>query len=416
MRRLRLTWLLLSISLLLVLVPLAVLVMLRVPESELARRTQAELLAQGAVVASTYRVALGYREQESVEPMTPLLDVSAVDILPEPEDLLGGVRPERPSAAAGAAVQPILRQAAASTLAAIHVVDAHGVVVASSREALYDSLADRQEVQRALTGRPTAVLRNRNVKGRDFGLSTVSRNTRVRVHVAFPILAGGQVVGAVVLSRTPISLVQATYQHRGNLALAAMVILGLAAMIGLLISIVMRRSFRALVTQSRGIAAGRPEARAPLEHSLMREVTEVSEALVQMADALQERGEYLSTFASNVSHALKTPLTSVRGALELLGDHLDSMSEEEQRHFLDIAERDTARMQRMVRRLLELARADTHSPHASATPVEPLLRNLSQVFGADVEVVKPEPLRALVADQLAAALLFYRSRSLEVDA
>jgi two-component system phosphate regulon sensor histidine kinase PhoR len=61
-------------------------------------------------------------------------------------------------------------------------------------------------------------------------------------------------------------------------------------------------------------------------------------------------------FVANVSHELRTPLTAIRGYVEAL---LDSPGDGEQtRRFLEIIQRHSARMERMVSDLLRLARLD----------------------------------------------------------
>ena len=61
-------------------------------------------------------------------------------------------------------------------------------------------------------------------------------------------------------------------------------------------------------------------------------------------------------FVANVSHELRTPLTAVRGYVEAL---LDAPSADpESRRFLEIIERHTLRMERLVKDLLRLARLD----------------------------------------------------------
>lgn len=77
-----------------------------------------------------------------------------------------------------------------------------------------------------------------------------------------------------------------------------------------------------------------------------------------MADGLFDRSDYISTFATHVSHEIKTPLTSIRGALELVRDADDQMSVMDRRRFLENALADTARMTLLLERLQELARAD----------------------------------------------------------
>ncbi|MEE2636543.1 MAG: ATP-binding protein [Acidobacteriota bacterium] len=60
-------------------------------------------------------------------------------------------------------------------------------------------------------------------------------------------------------------------------------------------------------------------------------------------------------FVANVSHELRTPLTAIRGGVETL---LDQVSADEDRRFLSIIARNSARMERLVSDLLRLARLD----------------------------------------------------------
>jgi two-component system phosphate regulon sensor histidine kinase PhoR len=61
-------------------------------------------------------------------------------------------------------------------------------------------------------------------------------------------------------------------------------------------------------------------------------------------------------FVANVSHELRTPLTAIRGYVEALSE--GDASPEDSRRFLDIIERHTERMERLVKDLLRLARLD----------------------------------------------------------
>jgi two-component system phosphate regulon sensor histidine kinase PhoR len=61
-------------------------------------------------------------------------------------------------------------------------------------------------------------------------------------------------------------------------------------------------------------------------------------------------------FVANVSHELRTPLTAIRGYVEALSD--GDVTSENSRRFLDIIERHTDRMERLVKDLLRLARLD----------------------------------------------------------
>jgi two-component system, OmpR family, phosphate regulon sensor histidine kinase PhoR len=73
-------------------------------------------------------------------------------------------------------------------------------------------------------------------------------------------------------------------------------------------------------------------------------------------------------FVANVSHELRTPLTAVRGYVEALMD--DPPDSGEHRKFLDVINRHTARMERLVRDLLRLARLDAQQEIAEARAIE----------------------------------------------
>ncbi len=73
-------------------------------------------------------------------------------------------------------------------------------------------------------------------------------------------------------------------------------------------------------------------------------------------------------FIANVSHELRTPLTAVRGYVEALLD--ESMEPDDARRFLEIIARHSARMERLVRDLLRLARLDAGQERIEPVPVQ----------------------------------------------
>jgi two-component system phosphate regulon sensor histidine kinase PhoR len=81
-------------------------------------------------------------------------------------------------------------------------------------------------------------------------------------------------------------------------------------------------------------------------------------------------------FVANVSHELRTPLTAVRGYVEALMD--EPASPAQQKTFLEVIDRHTARMERLVRDLLRLARLDAHQETAElrSTDVAALFRTV----------------------------------------
>ena len=73
-------------------------------------------------------------------------------------------------------------------------------------------------------------------------------------------------------------------------------------------------------------------------------------------------------FVANVSHELRTPLTAVRGYVEALTE--ESVSPEQRRTFLEIINRHTGRMERLVHDLLRLARLDAQQETVDLRPVD----------------------------------------------
>ena len=99
-----------------------------------------------------------------------------------------------------------------------------------------------------------------------------------------------------------------------------------------------------------------------LRRGSSQEVADLSESLASMARTLEARADYIRDFAAEVSHEFKTPLAGMHGAVELLRDHLDEMDPAERQRFIASLGENVDRLDRLVRRLLELARADVLRP------------------------------------------------------
>jgi signal transduction histidine kinase len=120
------------------------------------------------------------------------------------------------------------------------------------------------------------------------------------------------------------------------------------------------RSLKVLARTTHRIAEGEMRAVDALDlaaHSHLGEVRELSAAVATMTAQLRERLAYITEFAGNVSHEFKTPISTLRGTVELLRDDQDMPLAQRER-FLDNAQADLARMERLVSGLLALARAE----------------------------------------------------------
>lgn len=290
----------------------------------------------------------------------------------------GLARPGASMDAVAHALRDDLATARARTLCATQIVDADGVVLASTGGTTGHSLADDPEVERALAGELGTVERERTrVRTRDpAALDGPSRFSSVRSFVAVPIHADGAVVGAVVMSRTPREELQAFAQMGPRLlvalAVAAALTIALAWASGWLGS----RSLASLSDAARRIAAGARDAEAltDLGGSHVREVGALADAVRGMHGQLQARLDYIDEFAGNVAHEFRTPIATLRGTLELLQDDPDMPVAQRERFFAN-ANAELQRLATLVDGLLALARAERLGDAATIDPAA-LLREL----------------------------------------
>jgi signal transduction histidine kinase len=178
-----------------------------------------------------------------------------------------------------------------------------------------------------------------------------------------PIVVNGRVAGVVVVSpRRPFGLV---VRELGPL----MAIVGVAllatgtAIVSLVIFGPASRRLRALADATRRLGAGDLDARAPETGG--DEVAAVARAFNQMASELSARAAELQAadrarrqLLADVSHELMTPLTAVRGYVETLTMPGLGLDEATRMRYFGVVEQETARLERIVQDLLDLARLE----------------------------------------------------------
>jgi signal transduction histidine kinase len=166
----------------------------------------------------------------------------------------------------------------------------------------------------------------------------------------------------VLVSRTPRNIIQTLYSKRFALLELALVLIAAVVALAWFAGHTVVRPTRQLAAMARRVARGEIHAVEPLPLPITREAQSLSKSIVTMARTLEARADYVRDLALGISHEFKTPLTGIRGGAELLRDHLDEMSAKERRKFLSNILADTERLERLVRRILELARADSLAP------------------------------------------------------
>jgi len=375
---------LLGLNAFILLIPLLAILLLDIYQGYLVRQTERRLISESVLIGEAWReLQLREGERPDIRPkgsqspfffIEPVVDLSEGICPPEGEIPSCSIDEQAPERRAGRQLKPLLDRAKLINLSAARILDSRGCVVSSTGSQLGVDLSKLPEVAEALKGRYHAVARSRYSDEPPPPLTSVSRRGTIRVFTATPILSDGQLLGVVRMSRTALSPLEALWEYHHLLLFAFISTLFLTVAGSLHFARSIIRPVREITAAAQSIARG--EERLPLQpHGLVpRELYDLSQALDLMMAQLQERANYIAEFAANLSHELKTPITAVRGAVELLREM--EMSSAQQDHFLSNINEDAARMERLVNRLLRLARIEHGEPPQMEVPLMPLLEPL----------------------------------------
>lgn len=373
----------------------------RIYENQLVHQAESELIAQSAALVAVIgrdlranlpadaalgaAVAADARSEAAagLVPVLPSLDLARDQLLPRRPDAQPALAPAAEAfRAAGARLGPILVETQRVTLAGFRLLDSNGIVIAG-REELGQSLAHVEEVAAALRGRFAAALRLRVSKNEPPPLYSLSRGTGVRVFTAMPVVIDGRVAAVLYSSRTPSNVFRHLYEERGKVVAAGLSVAILTLLIGLAFHRAITRPVKELIARTAAIGRGDRNALQPLRHHGTAEFATLSQSFLDMAGALNARSDFVATFAAHVSHELKSPLTSIEGAAELLRDDIEAgtgrMTDAERRRFLDNIVADAKRLTAITNRLRELARAEA-TPTDGATEIGPVIEALRSAF------------------------------------
>ncbi len=371
---------------------------LRVYENTLVRQTEAELVAQSAaLVAAAETLWPGgtatARNVSGYSPYRGRIDLSTDQVLPERPPPRGRdtSKIDPAALAVGEKLAPMIDGTTSTTLASVIFVDRGGRIVRGDLAG--GDYSHVPEIARMLKGRPDTVLRRNGDYRPRYSFEWLSRASALRVHYVRPIIVKGEVVGGLISSRSARALFRGIYEDRGKIALGVVVIFGLLIVLGSLVSRGVTRPIELLSAASRDVSAGRGEVPETPQTAAV-EIRQLFEDFREMAQTISVRSRYLRDFAAALSHEFKTPLAGIAGAVEILEDHYESMSEAERRKFLGNISADTARLSQLVRRLLDLARADMAAPEAdAAASVEDVARRLADALSISGFKVKADAAR-----------------------
>ena len=162
-----------------------------------------------------------------------------------------------------------------------------------------------------------------------------------------------QAVGIVIVS-VPTATVSALLDRLANYYLCTALIVVLVFII--ISAVFMGRQSRPLQEMARAanaFAHGDLESRVRVEENASEELQDLTVAFNNMASSLQKSEYQRQEFVANVSHELKTPMTTISGYVDGILD--GTIPEAKRDHYLRIVSDETKRLARLVRSMLDIS-------------------------------------------------------------
>ena len=187
--------------------------------------------------------------------------------------------------------------------------------------------------------------------------------------VGYPLRSGNSIIGAVLVGSSMAEL-EAAITEMYMLTLLG---LGISALVaGTLIYMSCKsisRPLRQMNDAARVIAGGDFEKRIPVQSR--DEVGQLAESFNHMAEGLQEQDRIRRAFIANLSHDIRSPLTSMRGFLQAIDD--GTVPPEKLHYYLNIVMDESDRLIKLADNILDVGLLQE-------TPLSPSLFNINELI------------------------------------
>jgi two-component system sensor histidine kinase ChvG len=216
--------------------------------------------------------------------------------------------------------------------------------------------------------------------------SMVRANERgeVIVSVGVPVQRFRAIHGALLLSTQGGEIDAAVEAERYVIIGVFLIAAAVMVVLSILLAGTIGGPLRRLASAAAGVRRRR-QARVEIPDFTMRsdEIGHLSGAIRDMTDALYTRIEAIESFAADVAHELKNPLTSLRSAVETLPL---AKTEEARNRLLAVIEHDVRRLDRLISDISDASRLDAELQRQDAAPVD-----LERLLTALVDIANEVP-------------------------
>ncbi len=223
--------------------------------------------------------------------------------------------------------------------------------------------------------------------GQDASMVRINDRGDVIVSVAVPVQRFRAVRGALMLSTQGADIDNMVEAERLGILKVFLVAAGVMIVLSILLAGTIAEPVRRLASAAESVRR-RIRSRVEIPDLTRRrdEIGHLSGALRDMTSALYSRIEGIESFAADVSHELKNPLTSLRSAVETLPV---AKTDESRGRLLNIIQHDVRRLDRLISDISDASRLDAELQRQESAPVD-IARLLNTLVGVANEVKRDD--------------------------
>lgn len=226
----------------------------------------------------------------------------------------------------------------------VYITDATGKV-------LFDSL-DRENIGKDYSAWRDVAL---TLKG-EYGARTTRENPddpiSTILHVGAPIMVRGNIAGVLTIAKPTTNINAFINKEKPRILQLWYFAAAMAIVLSLVVSIWLTHPIKRLTRYANNVRDGRRATLPPLGGSELRDM---GLALENMREALEGK-KYVEQYIHTLTHEIKSPLSAIRGAAELLEERMPA---EKRARFLSNIRTEGGRIQDLVDRMLELSELET---------------------------------------------------------
>ena len=225
------------------------------------------------------------------------------------------------------------------------------------------------------------------LNGQNASMVRINERGDVIVSVAVPVQRFRAVRGALMLSTQGADIDNMVEAERLAIIKVFLIAAGVMIVLSILLAGTIAEPVRRLADAAESVRR-RIRSRVEIPDFTRRrdEIGHLSGTLRAMTNALYSRIEGIESFAADVAHELKNPLTSLRSAVETLPV---AKTEESRGRLLAIIQHDVRRLDRLISDISDASRLDAELQRQEAAPVD-LAKLLSTLVAVANEVKRDD--------------------------